>query len=122
MGERVLLDTDYLIEYVKGNKLLPPADIYHISEITAYEFIRGTRDPKEAKRVLEEMFSIIWLDNEILELSASIWRDLRGEGEPLEDRDIIIGATAIARGIELLTLNAKHFRRLQKYGLKIRDE
>jgi len=33
----------------------------------------GARNPKEAKRMLEEMFSIIWL-NEILELSASIER------------------------------------------------
>ncbi len=119
MGEGILVDTDYLIEYVRGRKELPPSDIYYISEVTIYELIRGTRDPKEAKEILESMFSVIWVDNEIIELSARIWIDLRREGKALDDRDIVIGATAITRGLKLLTLNEKHFERLQRYGLKL---
>ncbi len=119
MGEGILVDTDYLIEYVRGGRELPPSDIYYVSEITVYEFIRGTRDPEEAKKILEEMFSVIWADNEILEMSAKIWRDMREDGKPMDDRDIVIGATAIVKGLKLLTLNERHFERLRRYGLRI---
>ncbi len=119
MGEGILVDTDYLIEYVRGRKELPPSDIYYVSEITVYEFIRGTKDPGKAKEILEDMFSVVWVDNEILEMSARMWRDLRGEGRPLDDRDIVIGATSIVKGLKLLTLNDRHFKRLQRYGIKL---
>gem|GEM_PF-3590547 len=44
MIERVLIDTDILIEYIKGRLELPKLPIY-ISEITLYEYIRGTNKP-----------------------------------------------------------------------------
>ncbi len=119
MGEGILVDTDYLIEYVKGRKELPPSSIYYISEVTVYEFIRGTRDPEEAKEILEDMFSVIWADNEVLKLAASIWASLKEEGKSLDDRDIVIGAMAVTKGLKLLTLNERHFERLQKYGLEL---
>ncbi len=84
-----------------------------------YEFIRGTRDPEEVKKMLEEMFPVIWADNEILGMSTEIWRDMREEGKPLDDRDMVIGATAIVKGPKLLTLNERHFERLRRYGLRI---
>ncbi len=67
MGERILVDTDCLIDYYRGELELNPEDSHHVSEITVYEFIRGTRNAKEAKKILERSFSIVWLDNEILE-------------------------------------------------------
>ncbi len=119
MGEGILIDTDYLIEYVKGRRELPPSPIYYISEVTIYEFIRGTKDVRQAKKMIEEMFSILWVDNEILELSARIWIDLRKRGEILDDRDIVIGSTSIAKEVSLLTLNRKHFEKLKRYGLEL---
>jgi predicted nucleic acid-binding protein len=80
MGERILVDTDCLIDYYKGGLELNPEDSHHVSEITVYEFIRGTRNVKEAKKILERSFSIVWLDNEILEKASEIWRSLRASG------------------------------------------
>jgi predicted nucleic acid-binding protein len=74
------VDTDCLIDYYKGGLELNPEDSHHVSEITVYEFIRGTRNVKEAKKILERSFSIVWLDNEILEKASEIWRSLRASG------------------------------------------
>ena len=121
MGERVLIDTDVLIEYVKGKIDLPEDGIYYISEITLYEFIRGTKDPSKAKKILEEEFIVIWNDNRIIETASVIYRKLRKDGKQLSDADIIIASTAIVNRLKLWTLNKKHFERLKDFGLEIFD-
>ncbi|MGC8831805.1 MAG: type II toxin-antitoxin system VapC family toxin [Thermoproteota archaeon] len=97
---------------------LNPEDSLHISEITVFKFIRGTRNVKEAKRILEESFTIVWLDNEILEKASEIWRSLKASGMPIEDRDLMIGATAVVKRLKLLTRNTKHYDALKAYELK----
>ena len=118
MGQGVLIDTDVLIDYVRGRRELPEGLVL-VSEATLYEFIRGTRDPAEAKRLLESQFVVVFSDNRVIELAARIWRTLREGGQPIEDRDLIIGATAIALGVPLLTGNRKHFERLREFGLEL---
>ncbi|MEM0053199.1 MAG: type II toxin-antitoxin system VapC family toxin [Nitrososphaeria archaeon] len=117
MGSRILVDTDCIIDYYKGFLELDSSGVYHISEITVYEFIRGTRNIKEAKRILEESFQIVWVDNEILEMASEIWRSLKSMGKMIEDRDLIIGCTALTKKLKLLTRNVKHYELLKDYGL-----
>jgi predicted nucleic acid-binding protein len=119
MGERVLIDTDVLIEYVKGKIDLPEDGIYYISEITLYEFIRGTKDPSKAKKILEEEFIVVWNDNRVIETASTIYRKLKEDGKLLSDADIIIASTAIVNRLKLWTLNRKHFERLKEFGLEI---
>lgn len=117
MVERVLIDTDALIEYVKGNIELN--GIYPcISELTLYEFIRGTSDPERAKKLLEESFTILWINNDIVLIATKIWQELKRSGKLIDDRDIMIGATAISNKLKLYTLNKKHFDRLEDLGLQ----
>ncbi len=71
MDKRILIDTDILIEYVKGNLELPYTQIF-ITEITLYEFIRGTKDIEKAKKILEEGFSVIFHDNAIIQKASKI--------------------------------------------------
>jgi len=111
------VDTDCLIDYYRGELELNPEDSHHVSEITVYEFIRGTRNVKEAKRILERSFSIVWLDNEILEKASEIWRRLKASGRLVEDRNLIIGSTAVVKRLKLLTRNIKHYEGLKTYGL-----
>jgi len=68
---------------------------------------------------LEEICGVVPLDNDVIARAAVIWRDLRRAGNPIDDRDLLIGATAIAKELHLWTRNAKHFRRLVDYGLNI---
>ncbi len=106
-----------LIDYVKGLCDLPSARLC-ITEITFYEFIRGTRDVDEAKRVLEEGFVVLFHDNRINTTAAKIWVELKRSGEVLDDRDILIAATAIAKDVPLLARNVKHYKRLERFGLR----
>lgn len=119
MGEGVLIDTDVLIDFVRGRAELPKAKVHYISEITLYEFVRGTRDLRRAKDLLEETFSVLWVDNDVILTASRLWRELRARGEPVEDRDLIIAATAIARGLPLKTKNRRHFKRFTRDGLKL---
>jgi len=119
MGERVLVDTDILIDYCREKIDLPPGNIYYISTITLYEYMRGTKKPKKAKKLLEESFIVIPLNNQILLKSAEIWRNLKQKGALVDDRDLTIGATAIALNLKLYTKNIKHFKRLTEHGLQL---
>ncbi|RLE91969.1 MAG: type II toxin-antitoxin system VapC family toxin [Thermoprotei archaeon] len=118
MGERILVDTDIFIDYYKSRLDLPLGNIYFISVISLYEYIRGTKNPQLAKKLLEESFTIIPLTNSILVKASEIWRDLRKKAMIIDDRDLIIGTTAIVFDLKLLTKNVKHFSRLKDYGLE----
>ncbi len=118
MGEGVLIDTDILIDYVKGFVELPKVPIF-ISEITLYEFVRGTKDVKRAKKLLEETFVVVYNNNEILLKAAEIWIALKESDEIVDDRDILIASAAIAKNLPLMTRNLKHFKRLERFGLRL---
>ncbi|ADT85057.1 hypothetical protein TERMP_02083 [Thermococcus barophilus MP] len=44
---------------------------------------------------------------------------MKRNGELIEDADLLIAATAIAKGYTLWTRNIKHFERLEKFGLRL---
>lgn len=118
MGKGVLIDTDVLINYTRGLTDLPRTATF-ITEITLYEFVRGTREIERAKKLLEEGFGVIYHDNEVILKACEIWKSLKRDGEIVEDRDLLIAAAAIAKGLPLLTNNVRHFRRFEKFGLRI---
>ena len=121
MGEGILVDTDVLIDYTKGFTDLPKKQLY-ISEITLYEFIRGCRDVRKAKELLESAFIVVFHDNDVLVKASEIWIELNKKGELIDERDILIASVAIAKNFKLLTRNVKHFKRLEKFGLKFYDD
>jgi hypothetical protein len=116
MGEGVLVDTDVLIDFVNEKTELPNSPLY-ITEVTLYEFIRGSRDISKSKALLEEAFSVIYHENPIIQKASEIWVTLRREGEILDDRDILIGAAAMIKNIPLLTRNKKHYEKLKEFGI-----
>lgn len=85
--------------------------------ISVYEFIRGRKDYSHAKKLLEELAGIASLDNNVIFKATEIWRELTRRKK--DDRDLLIGATAIVLNMHLYTRNRKHYSRLQKYGLKL---
>ncbi|MGC8973743.1 MAG: type II toxin-antitoxin system VapC family toxin [Thermoproteus sp.] len=68
---KVLVDTDVVIDYVKGRLELGEG-VYYISEITLYELLRGFTEIERAKRLLEDIFVVVWNDNSILLRAAEI--------------------------------------------------
>lgn len=114
---RVLIDTDYLLDVEKGKARLPPAQIF-LSILSLYEFIRGRKDYEKTKDMLEKSLIVVPITNEILIKAVEIYRDLKNKGENIDERDLLIGASAIALGISLKTRNKKHYEKLLDYGLK----
>ena len=112
-----LLDTGIVVDMIESNNYAPAS----ISPITLIEVLRGIDDEKRlsAKRLLEETFSILNLDNMIIETYCQIYRKLKNKGNLLPDADLLIAATAIAHDL-ILETNDNHFSRLKPFGLKIK--
>jgi predicted nucleic acid-binding protein len=111
-----LLDTDVVIEIMERNDYRQA----FISPITLLEILRGIEDKKRAtaRKLLEESFSIIQIDNSTIETYCKIYRKLKSEGKLLPDADLLIAATAIAHNLTLETTDS-HFSRLKPLGLKL---
>ncbi len=112
-----LVDTDVLIDSLRRGEMRGDA----VSVLTVLEFLRGMPegDRERAKELLEEAFEVIGLDNEVIIEYCRLYDRLRERGELLGDADLIIGATAISKGMDLLTGNERHFARLKEYGLRL---
>ncbi len=114
----ILVDTDILIDYFR-KKRLEEIEGNAISVITLMEFLRGTRDEGRTKRLLEELFYVIFLDNEIIKEYARLYKELAWAGDKIDERDLIIASTAITKKLPLWTRNIKHFDRLRMFGLTL---
>jgi tRNA(fMet)-specific endonuclease VapC len=89
--------------------------------MTLLEVLRGVHDKKrlQVRQLLEESYSILNLDNSIIEAYCRMYRKLKEEGNLLPDADLIIAATAIAHNL-ILETNDSHFLRLKTFGLKLK--
>lgn len=121
----VILDTDILIKLIKEKKLskiVRSIDLY-ISLITLYEYLRGLKyldkDLQKEKQKLERSLTILWPDNKVIVKMSEIWFKLRRKGTLIDERDLLIGATAITHNLPLWTMNQKHFVKLKYFNLKI---
>ena len=112
-----LLDTDIIIETLQKKEYITGA----ISPITLIEILRGieTKKRPKVKKLLEESFSLLNIDNKIIESYCTIHHKLKEEGTPLPDADLLIAATAIAHNLPLETKD-EHFQRLKPLGLKLK--
>ncbi|MDN5358171.1 MAG: hypothetical protein PWP76_14 [Candidatus Diapherotrites archaeon] len=116
----ILIDTDVLIEMIKGH-VEPPREPLAITTITLYEFLRGAKDVGAAAEILERDFVILQETPQSIRISARIWQDLKKEGNIVADADIIIAGISIANKVPIWTNNRKHFQQFERYGLKLYD-
>ncbi|MEM2815567.1 MAG: PIN domain-containing protein [Candidatus Bathyarchaeia archaeon] len=111
-----LLDTDVIIEMLRKKEYESGA----ISLITLIEVLRGLKAEKrpEVKRLLEESFTLLNIDNKTIETYCTLYGKLREEGTPIPDADLLIAATAIAHNLQLKTKD-EHFQKLTTLGLTL---
>ncbi|ALM76376.1 ribonuclease VapC1 [Thermococcus barophilus] len=86
------------------------------------EFLRGVPGEERRKaflRELRKLFKIEAVDDLVVLTYCKLYRALKRNGELIEDADLLIAATAIAKGYTLWTRNIKHFERLEKFGLRL---
>ena len=127
---KYLSDSDWVINclrnvepFVRQLTELRPEGIA-LSIISVAEIYKGMyrrRNPvQEEKRFREFLggdITTLPLSDEICHIFAREEVRLRGRGTPIGDMDLFIAATALQRGLILLTNNIQHFRRVE--GLEI---
>ncbi len=130
--KRVLIDTDILSYYFKGDSdvvknfsiYLDQYDLIEISMITYYEIISGLL-AKNALKQLEifEDFTneniVLPLTEKSVKISAELYSSLRHSGNMLDDIDLLIAGVAIENELTLVTNNENHFARIP--GLSIEN-
>lgn len=125
-----MLDTDILSEFLRGNPMVQSKVDEHLkiygfislSIITYYEILNGLLY-KDARKQLTKFDSFIEL-NKVIPLtlkmaktSAEIQADLRKNGNEIGHTDTLIAGIAIVSGLQLITNNTDHFKRIK--GLEI---
>jgi len=127
-----LLDTNIIAAHLKNDEKIREkieeakfwGEKLYISIISYYETKRGLLYANATRKLSDfnsfcEAVTVAFLDEiEIVERAAAIHVDLRGKGTLLEDADILIAATAIARDLTLVSHDADMLR---VPGLKLED-
>jgi tRNA(fMet)-specific endonuclease VapC len=118
-----LLDTDVLSEVLKGKhrQVAQSAEQYvrehqrfTFSAITLYEIERGLL-ARRATRMLAQFDEIVRssrvlpVSTPVLRRAARLWADAKTAGQPQNDADLLIAATALEDGLSLVTGNRRHF-------------
>jgi len=72
------------------------------------------------KKLLENLFDVVTLDNDVILTYCSLYRKLRETGKGIGDADLLIAASAISKNLVFWTEDLKHFERLEGLGLKLK--
>lgn len=115
MDERLLLDTDILIEYLRGQQkaveyLESLTSDLHVSVISIAEWFAGVRDGEEERSLKQFLlaFTALPVTEKVAHLGGLYRRDYRpSHGTGLADA--LIAATAEENGFGLVTFNRRHF-------------
>ncbi|MBI5876244.1 MAG: type II toxin-antitoxin system VapC family toxin [Chloroflexi bacterium] len=119
-----LLDTDSCVYWLKGDvsvrEHLRQAGVSRIaiSAITAAELYFGAYHSARVNENLARaeafilQFPVLPLDNAVLHVFGRIKSELRKQGQPVADFDLLIAATAMATDRILVTNNTRHYNRI----------
>lgn len=121
----MLIDTDVLIWYMRGNtKALDELEKhknFSISVVTYMELVQGMRNKKELISLRKALKSwnckIIYITEEISS-KAMFYVELHYLSHSMQIADALIGATAASYGVPLLTGNGKHYKVVKEIALK----
>lgn len=125
----LVLDTSVIIAQEKGKIDFTKWQDYgeaYISSITVTELLVGIdRADTEARRIKRSAFvehiiasiSVLPFDVEEARIYAKVLHNLFMEKTTIGTHDMIIGATAIAHGYPVLTMNTKDFQRIKGLSL-----
>lgn len=122
----MVIDTGIFIEHLRIKdktastlyKLADNSDLF-ISAVSLYELYMGaTTIEKEADvQNITSDLSILPFTDAVAQKAAEIYHQLRRSSQVIEFRDIFIAATALVNELPIVTLNKKHFKRVD--GLQI---
>ena len=121
----MVIDTDVLIWYMKGNKnaykTIEDSKNFYISVVTYMELVQGMRDKNELnklRRALHVWNSKILYISEEISVKAMFFIEQHYLSHSIQLADALIGATAISHGLPILTGNDKHYKILKDLQTK----
>jgi len=101
----LLVDTDVLIDHLRGARAFEPADArVSYSTVTRAELFAGRAGEEAAVRTLLDPFRELPVDRDVAEAGGRLRRE---HGVRLADA--LIAATALVHDLELLTRNVRDF-------------
>lgn len=122
MSNTILLDTDVLIDFLRGNdkaisfidELSPHIVLSPIVIAELYAGVKGTNELTVLDNFVS-LFRVVPIDSEIAKAGGLYKRDF-GKSHGVGLADAILAATADKENAELKTLNVKHYPMIK--GLK----
>jgi predicted nucleic acid-binding protein len=83
-----------------------------------------SRDPMRDRLRWQRLLTLVDVLDVTVEI-AEVWAQLRGllkrRGDPLPDNDLLIAATALHRGMTVITRNYRHFARVPGLDVLVPD-
>ncbi|HFC29989.1 MAG TPA: type II toxin-antitoxin system VapC family toxin [Oceanospirillales bacterium] len=121
----ILVDTDVLIWYLRGNekayKTIENLESFSISVVTYMELVQGMRNKKELNSLRQSLHAwnckILYITEEI-SAKAMFAVEQHFLSHSMQLADALIGSTAIAHGLPLLTGNDKHYKIMKGIQIK----
>jgi predicted nucleic acid-binding protein len=121
----VIIDTDVLIWYLRGNEKAQRAveanRNFSLSAVSYMELVQGMADKRELALFRRTMrawnATIIYIDREISS-KAMLYVEAHCLSHSMQLADALIAATAVQCGQPLLTGNARHYRIIKELDLK----
>jgi predicted nucleic acid-binding protein len=121
----MLVDTDVLIWYLKGNEnayqVIENSSNFFISVVTYMELVQGMRNKKELNNLRKALHiwnaKILYISEEI-STKAMFYVEQHFLSHSMQLADALIGATAIAYGNPVLTGNDKYYKVLKDLKIK----
>ncbi len=121
----MIIDTDVLIWYMKGNekayKAIENTNNFFISVVTYIELVQGMRNKNELNNLRRALYvwnsKILYISEEI-SVKAMFFVEQHYLSHSIQLADALIGATAIAYGLPILTGNDKHYKILKNTQIK----
>lgn len=121
----MLVDTDVLIWYMRGNEraqeTIETLNGFSISVVTYMELVQGMRNKKELNSLRQALHGwnarIVYISEEI-SAKAMFLVEQHFLSHSVEIADALIGASAIAYGLPLLTGNDKHYTVMGDINIK----
>ena len=134
---RLCIDTDVLIDYLRGPSAVTKLLMKKIHEeriqvcttaVNSFEIWLGVSmaSNPEALTITTERFmsqlEIIGLNYETSVEAGRILANLRKEGQTLEIRVVFVGSIAKLNDISLVTRNTRHYQRIHELSIMIPEE
>lgn len=121
----MIIDTDVLIWYMRGNdkayQIIENSNNFLISVVTYMELVQALRNKKELNSLRKALHGwkaqILYISEEI-SVKAMFYFERHFLSHSMQLADALIGATAIAHGLPILTGNDKHYKAMRDLQIK----